>query len=142
MTVYTEDDGTKIDEDTLSAFDPGSTFICIVGNKNWPPSTPQEENNTPGRPSSSIEEKTIQTSDTVTVAHTAKVGTLSFSLFFSSKDSTCSTPEYRGTVVSLSRTRIWVHLHYILNSCSPLQFTLLFSILFNKTFFPQVYDKV
>ena len=75
MTVYTEDDGTEIDEDTFSAFDPGSTFICAVGNENWSPSTPQEESNTPGRPSSSIEVKTIQTSDTVTVAHTAKVGT-------------------------------------------------------------------
>ena len=31
MTVYTEDDGTEIDEDTFSAFDPGSTFICAVG---------------------------------------------------------------------------------------------------------------
>ena len=37
MTVYTEDDGTEIDEDTFSAFDPGSTFICAVGNKNWLP---------------------------------------------------------------------------------------------------------
>ena len=25
MTVYTEDDGTEIDEDTFSAFDPGSS---------------------------------------------------------------------------------------------------------------------
>ena len=33
MTVYTEDDGTEIDEDTFSAFDPGSTFICAVGNE-------------------------------------------------------------------------------------------------------------
>ena len=75
VTVYTEGDGAEIDEDTFSIFDPGSTFICAVGNENWSPSTPQEESNTPGRPSSSIEVKTIQTSDTVTVAHTAKVGT-------------------------------------------------------------------
>ena len=27
VTVYTEDDGTEIDEDTFSAFDSGSTFI-------------------------------------------------------------------------------------------------------------------
>ena len=74
-TKDTKDDGTEIDEDTFSAFDPGSTFICAVGNENWPPSTPQEESNTPGRPSSSIQVKTIQTSDTVTVAHTTKVGT-------------------------------------------------------------------
>ena len=31
MTVYTEDDGTEIDEDTFSA------FICAVGNENWSP---------------------------------------------------------------------------------------------------------
>ena len=93
MTVNTEVDGTEIDEDTFSAFNPGSTFTCAVGNENWSPSTHQEERNIPGILSSSTEEKTIQTSDTVTVAHTAKVGTLSFSLFFSSKDSTCSTPE-------------------------------------------------
>ena len=41
---------------------------------------------------------------------------------------------YRGTVVPRSRTRVWVHLHYILNSCLPLQFTLLFGILL-KLFF-------
>ena len=54
VIVYTEDDGTEIDEDTFSAFDPGSTFICAVGNENWSPSTPQEESNTPGRLSSRL----------------------------------------------------------------------------------------
>ena len=76
MTVYTKDDGTEIEEDTFSAFDPGSTFISAMGNENWSTSTSQEKSNTPGRPSSSIKVKTTQTSDTVTVAHTAKVCTL------------------------------------------------------------------
>ena len=73
VTVYTEDDGTEIDEDTFSAFDSGSTFICAAGNETWLPTTTQEESNIP-RSSSSVEVNTIQTSDTVTVTQSAKVG--------------------------------------------------------------------
>ncbi|XP_068758108.1 uncharacterized protein [Montipora capricornis] len=67
-------------------------FVVKVGNENWSPSTPQEESNTPGRPSSSIEVKTIQTSDTITVAHTAKVESTQRSLVFSGGNLTTGPP--------------------------------------------------
>ena len=35
MTVYTEDDGTEIDEDTFSAFDPGKHIYFRSGNENF-----------------------------------------------------------------------------------------------------------
>ena len=39
IKVYTEDDGTEIDEDTFSEVEQGSTFICAKGDETWLPRT-------------------------------------------------------------------------------------------------------
>ena len=37
ITIYSEADGTEIDEDTFPEVEPESTLICAVGNETWLP---------------------------------------------------------------------------------------------------------